>query len=144
LPQRRRAEGQRVKLYAGREVPGPLREVGPSQYTCSSDATDDSRPPHRLTNTAGYPACGFRTWVEDFGNLKVTHIGVLVAVEPAGTSDEVGINVHVAGDGDMDFGAVFSDGKVTDGTSWTPDGASFSYLQEATACCRVRARARAR
>jgi hypothetical protein len=109
-------------------APSPAT-VGPTASPSPSSASPVDLTVKR-TNTAGYPSCGFRTWVEDFYGQKVTHIGLLVAVEPAGSTDELGLYIYVPGD-QMYFSATFRDGKIVRGTSWTPPGASFTYvLQE--------------
>ena len=82
-------------------APSSPAAVGPTASPSPPSASPVDLTVKR-TNTAGYPPCGFRTWVEDFYGQKVTHIALLVAVEPAGSTDELGLYIYVPAEIDSD------------------------------------------
>ena len=80
----------------------------------------------KLTNPAGYPPCGFYTWVEEAYDQKTIQLSLAVAAAPAGTDEEADIIVTV---NDNQYrSTTFRAGRVVQGKSWTPPGTTALYL----------------
>lgn len=80
----------------------------------------------KLTNPAGYPPCGFYTWVEEAYDQKTIQLSLAVAAAPAGTDEEAEITVTV--DDNQYRTTTFRAGRVVQGKSWTPPGTTALYM----------------
>jgi hypothetical protein len=103
-----------------------LATPSPSTFSSPSPSAGAVDIVPKLTNPAGYPPCGFYTWVENAYNQLTTHLSLAVAAAPAGTDEEADVTVTV--NGDEYRSATFRAGQIVRGKYWSPPGTTALYL----------------